>query len=409
MVAQTRVGAQPWLVIAAGGVAALQVGKLPPALPILQQQLDLSLLQSGFLLSAVQGSGMLLGLVVGQWVDGHGLRRSMLWGLQCLALASAIGALSGWLAPGASAQVLLASRLLEGLGFLLTVLPGPALLRRSVPSDQLAPFMGYWGTYMPIGMSLALLIGPFWLQAANWPSWWLLFALISAGMAWALRSGVRPDPEQDRSPFDAGAMRARLRQTLGARGPWLIALMFGVYSAQWLAVVGFLPSIYAAAGVQGAWLAVLTSLAAAVNLLGNMMSGRLLSRGWRQSQTLLTGYSAMGLGSVLACVPWTEDFPWVRYAGVLLFSGMGGLIPGTLFSLAVRLAPAPNLVASTVGWMQQLSASGQFIGPPMAAALATAVGGWQLTWVFTLACGGVGVCLTWLVARHPDIRQSPHA
>ena len=33
---------QAWLVVAAGGVAALQVGKLPPALPALQAELGLT-------------------------------------------------------------------------------------------------------------------------------------------------------------------------------------------------------------------------------------------------------------------------------------------------------------------------------------------------------------------------------
>ena len=47
-----------WLVVLAGGVAALQVGKLPPALPALQAELGLTLVQSGFLLSMVQLAGM---------------------------------------------------------------------------------------------------------------------------------------------------------------------------------------------------------------------------------------------------------------------------------------------------------------------------------------------------------------
>jgi CP family cyanate transporter-like MFS transporter len=401
----TSTSLQPWLVIAAGCVAALQVGKLPPAVSILQGQLGLTLLESGFLLSAVQGSGMLLGLLVGQSVDAIGLRRSMLMGLQLLALASALGGFSAALPQvWQTTWVLLASRLIEGLGFLLTVLPGPALLRRSVAVQNLAPFLGYWGTYMPIGMALALLVGPFWLQVLDWPSWWFLFALLSLGMAWIIRRSVDVDPPVSDTPFFSAAIWQRLRQTLGARGPWLIALMFCVYSSQWLAVVGFLPSIYAAAGVHGASLALLTTLAAAVNLLGNMMSGRLLHRGWAHGQTLLLGYVSMALGSWLAFADIASS-PWLRYAGVLLFSSIGGLIPGTLFSLAVRLAPAPNLVASTVGWMQQLSASGQFIGPPIAAALAMAVGGWQMTWVFTTACCLIGIFLTGLVVRHPQLRQ----
>ena len=39
--------------------------------------------------------------------------------------------------------------------------------------------------------------------------------------------------------------RQRLRRTLQAPGPWWLALSFAVYSGQWLAVIGFLPTIYA--------------------------------------------------------------------------------------------------------------------------------------------------------------------
>ena len=76
----------------------------------------------------------------------------------------------------------------------------------------------------------------------------------------------------------------------------------------------------------------------------------------------------------------------VRFTGVLLFSGVGGLVPGTLFSLAVRLAPGEQQVAATVGWVQQLSALGQFVGPPVTAALAARAGGWQLTPLFSVGC-----------------------
>ena len=80
-------------------------------------------------------------------------------------------------------------------------------------------------------------------------------------------------------------------------------------------------------------------------------------------------------------------------------SGLGGLVPGTLFSLAVRLAPGEQQVAATLGWVQQLSALGQFIGPPTAAALAARAGGWQLTPLFIVACCLGGVLLAVLAQR----------
>ena len=384
-----------WLVVAAGGVAALQVGKLPPALPALQAELGLTLVQSGFLLSMVQLAGLTLAVFMGVWADGMGLRRSMVRGLLLLALASAVGGLAR------SVSVLLLCRALEGLGLLLVALPAPALIRRLVPPQQLAGMLGVWGAYMPTGTALALLFGPLFIPAWGWSAWWGLFAAVSLAMALWIARAIPPDPVTPPAPVGQGGAGTlqRLRRTLEARGPWLVALSFGLYSGQWLAVVGFLPSIYAAAGVGGAVLGVLTALAAAVNMGGNMASGRLLQRGWQPRSTLWLGFGAMALGSTLAFATFTDGWPWLRFAGVLLFSGVGGLVPGTLFSLAVRLAPGERQVAATVGWLQQLSALGQFMGPPTTASLAAWAGGWQLTPVFTVGCCAGGALLAVLAQR----------
>ena len=393
-----------WLVVLAGGVAALQVGKLPPALPALQAELGLTLVQSGFLLSLVQLAGLSLAVFMGLWADGMGLKRSMVRGLCLLALASGLGGLA------TSVTVLLALRVIEGLGFLLVVLPAPPLMRRLVPTAQLPSMLGVWGAYMATGTALALLMGPLFIPPWGWEAWWWLFSAMSLGMAGWLWRSVPNDPEVvlSVSPFAEPMAHEvqlphlvwqRLRRTLSAPGPWLVALTFGMYSGQWLAVVGFLPSIYAAAGVSGVLLGVLTALAAAVNIVGNLVSGRLLQRGWAPRATLWLGFGAMALGSTLAFASFTHAQPWLRFAGVLLFSAMGGLVPGTLFSLAVRVAPGEQQVATTLGWVQQFSALGQFVGPPVVAAVAARAGGWHLTPLVTVGCCLLGAALSWALGR----------
>lgn len=390
------------VIILAGMTAALHVGKLPPALPALTEALHLTLVQAGFLLSLVQLAGMSLAVLMGLLADGMGLKRSMVRGLLVLALASGLGGFAD------SVVALMALRALEGLGFLLVVLPAPALLRRVVLPERLSGMMGVWGAYMPTGTALALLWGPLFMPVWGWRSWWWGFASLSLVMAWWVVRTVPADPALP--PHDVGRMGQeawmRLRRTLSARGPWLVALTFGMYSGQWLAVVGFLPSIYAAAGVSGALLGVLTALAAAVNMAGNLASGRLLQRGWLPRRTLWLGFGAMALGSTLAFAAFTEGLPWLRFASVLLFSAVGGLVPGTLFGLAVRLAPGEQQVVTTVGWVQQLSALGQFAGPPLAAALAAQVGGWQLTPVFTVGCCVAGAGLAWATARQLEAQRA---
>jgi MFS family permease len=81
-------------------------------------------------------------------------------------------------------------------------------------------------------------------------------------------------------------------------------------------------------------------------------------------------------------------------------------VPGTLFSLAVRLAPGEQQVATTVGWVQQMSALGQFVGPPLVAAVAVRAGGWQLTPMFTVGCCALGATLAWATDRLLSQAQS---
>ena len=74
-------------------------------------------------------------------------------------------------------------------------------------------------------------------------------------------------------------------------------------------------------------------------------------------------------------------------------------MPETLFSLALRVAPGEGSMASTVGWMQQWSSMGQFVGPPAVAWVAGVAGGWQWTWLVTGACSALGGTLAWVLAR----------
>ena len=390
-------GGAAWIVILAGVAAALHVAKLPPALPVLQRELGIGLVQAGFLLSLVQLATMALGIVAGLTADGIGLRRSMTVGLGLLLGAGLAG---GW-AHDVSALLLL--RALEGLGFLMTTVAAPSLVRRCVAPAQTMRMLGFWGAFMPFGTALALLCGPPVMDAIGWPGWWWLIALLSGAMALAVQRWVPADPPHAHPVAHPGTPAegwgARLASTLTSAGPWLVALTFATYSAQWLAVIGFLPSLYAQQGWGGLLGAVLTALVAAVNIVGNIVAGRLLSHGVAPQRVLWAGFAAMALGAFLAYGTPTQGLAVPRYLGALLFSAVGGLIPGGLFALAPRLAPSDRTVSTTVGWMMQWSAFGQVGGPPLVAWVAAQAGGWQFTWVVTGACCLLGAALASQIGR----------
>jgi MFS family permease len=322
-----------------------------------------------------------------------GGKRSIIVGLTILAVASAAGGLV------TTATALLMLRALEGFGFLLVVLPAPGLLRRLVPPARVNPMLGLWGAYMPFGAALGLLVGPVWIEHLGWRNWWWCSAAVSAGMAVALAFAV-PVRHDIRTMAVAVRWPARLRATLSRRGPWLVALTFAAYSAQWLAVIGFLPMIYLQAGVSAATTGTLTALAAAANMVGNIGCGRLLQRGAGPAALMTIGFLTMGACATAAFAGGDGGgLPAsLRYLAVLGFSMVGGLIPAALFSTALRVAPDEGTISTTVGWMQQWSAFGQFAGPPIVAWVATRAGGWHWTWLATGALCLVGMLLAARIA-----------
>jgi MFS family permease len=406
--AHARIPVAALAVVVAGVAAALHLGKLAPAVPALQASLGIGLVEAGFLLSLVQVAGMTLGIVVGLAADTIGLRRSMLAGLAVISGASVLGGLVGSSGEGGAKAVhlLLVLRALEGVGFLLVVMPGPGLIRAMSQAGTEKAAMGLWGAYMPLGVALALLLGPALIAWAGWPGWWWALSLVSAAAAAWVLLGVPADTKRLTSPAAVSPENwsGRLRDTVHAGGPWTLSLAFAVYSAQWMAVIGFLPAIYTDAGVPDAWNAALTALAAAMNIVGNVAGGRFLQHGIAPERLLRAGFVVMALGGVAAFAQIGQAAdaaslpPALRYLAICLFSLGGGLVPATLFMLAVRLAPGPSTVSTTVGMMQQASSLGQFIAPPVVAWIAHRVGGWQWTWVVTLACSLAGMALAARVA-----------
>ena len=215
-------------------------------------------------------------------------------------------------------------------------------------------------------------------RVMRWRGWWaglalttalaclLFFMAIPSTPMSATSSTGKPMWGANVSPQGISRWWEPIKVTLAARGPWLVALAFAAYSMQWIALVGFLPTIYQQAGYAGWVVGVLTALVSAGNIVGNVGAGRMLHAGVEPARLMTCGYLAMAAGSVLAFGDLGQGQA-VRYLAVMMFSVVGGLIPATLFALAPHVAPNEQAMSATVGWMQQWSATGQFVGPPLVA------------------------------------------
>lgn len=378
-----------WLaVLAAGIAAAMHIWKLPAALTDIQSDLGTTLVQAGLLLGIIQVASIVGGLATAIGGEMIGLRRLLLGGLVLLSAASVLGAAS------TSTGVLMAARALEGVGFLLAVVVAPALIRKVAPPQRLNLALASWATFHGMATLAGLSAGALFLQASGWREWWMVMAVVTLLPVPLL---LRQVPK-DTPPADAGLRAAvrRVKRTVATGPPWITGVVFACYTAQWMAVLGFLPSIYRAAGLEGPWPGVLSAIVGGVNAIGAVSAGPLMQRGLSERTIVFWTFLAMSATSTATfAVDWTghgNGFA-IQLGIIAAFSAIGGLIPAALTRYSVHLAPADGSVTAVLGLTQQIFNVGNFLGPMLFAMLATYAGGWGSTWWLTCGLSVAGILL----------------
>jgi DHA1 family inner membrane transport protein len=353
-----------WAVFAGGLVCGAYIGKVPPALSVQRDELGLSLVESGFIATTFNAIGMLAGVLFGVLCDRFGHKRLGLAGLATMVIAGLLGA-AAW-----DFASLLASRFLEGVGFMLYAVAGSALMAATA-EDILgrSRVMGLWSAYMPAGGSAAILVAPLVIAAWGWRGMWIATSVVAAA-AFLLVARHAPATRYGR----VSSLRLVL-ESLARPASVALALLFAFYVAQWTSVMIWLPTFLmderqAAPGIAS----VLTALMVLINVPGNLAGGWLLSRGVRRGPLILAASAAMvvtDIGMLSAALP-----DALRFVSCLAFSLCVGVVPACIFSGVVAHAKTPQHVGTTNGMVMQTSQAGQFFGPVALAWLASHYGGW---------------------------------
>jgi MFS transporter, CP family, cyanate transporter len=140
--------------------------------------------------------------------------------------------------------LLLASRALEGAGFVVTVVAAPSLLTAAAAEADRRFVPSLWGAYMPVGIAIALAAAVPILSAGGWRWWWefnaALLAALALAVAWTNSRGRSGHSGRSRQ---AEQFSGLLRASLLRPGTLQLAVLFACYAFQFLAIMGFLPII----------------------------------------------------------------------------------------------------------------------------------------------------------------------
>lgn len=379
------------IAIFSGMVAAAAIGKVPPALPTVRDQLGLTLVDAGWVMSVFSTLGGCCALFFGGASARIGQLRLALLGLVAMGVGAVVGAGAG------SYEALLISRVLEGSGFIAVVVTLPALIMRSTAAADARLALGLWSTYLPFGSSVVMIAAPFALPSLGWRGLWLVLAagaLACAAVLYRLRRRfVAPLPAHG-----AAARTGVMLGTLRRPALWCLAAAFFTYTLQWFTLMVWLPSFLVDhRGLSASLAGALTAAVVAANVPGNVLGGWLVHRHVDRG-ILIVATSLFMLGCGVGI--FDERLPdALRYALCLAFTVVGGILPAAAFSGIATHAPSPHHLGAANGLLVQGSNLGQLVGPPLVAAAVTGGGGWgAATAVMSLAATAGVLAGLYLVA-----------
>ena len=374
----------------AGVVGAFAFGKMSPALPLLKEEFGLSLIDAGWLVSAFNAIAATGALFFGAFADRFGALRFCISGVLLIAAGSALGAL----APGAT--LLIALRLVEGLGFLAVVVSAPALIVAATAPKGRGMAFGLWATYLPLGVSAVIAASPLLLADFGWRAMWL--AVAAAGGACALMLAAQ---STGYAGVTRGAHRslANLRSSLAQPVPWLLGVAFAMYAIQHITLIVWLPTyLQDTRGIGATAAALATALAVFANCFGNLLGGWLIQRNFGRGRIIGATFivtSLLFVGIFAASLP---DI-W-RYALAVLYSFVTGTVPSAALSAGMRYARSPGELGAIQGLIVNIVHAGIFVGPPLVAATVTWAGSWDAVLWPMLGCAAVALAAAFAIDRY---------
>ncbi len=396
----TKAPARAWAVLAVTYLASICAPlcqfKIPPLaswlFPAFHGALDA--VSFGTLMSAISVIGVILAFPAAFIARKIGLKNVILLSVACLGIGSAVGGIS------ANLELLMVSRLLEGVGIGLIGVAAPSCVTIWFPRKMRGIALGIWTTWVPVGSVLAFNVVPALAIAGGWqlPFFAIAGVCVVAFIAFALVFTMPQGASADMGV--EGSFKDSFKY-LKNRRIWILGAVFFLFS---FATIGIMNTYYntfleTQLGIDAQRAAFLSSLIMAISIVAAPVTGRI-------SDKVPIGHKyIVGIVMMVILLP-TALFMFNSGSGamtimwvVIVLQGVGGgMCGGSLRPMAPIIMPQ-TAMGATMGMavMQFCQNMGSAVGSPLFGAVMSSVGWEASSLILQLPCYILGLVLIFFI------------
>lgn len=370
--------------LALASLAAYQLFKLPPALPVMLEAYGYDRVLAGAFMSIFAIAGIALSLRV-----GNGLRRHGPWPYLIAACALFLSGEAIALMFPENGAAMLAARGLEGVGYTICGIAGPLIANLNASPRQLPLVIGLTATWVPVGQLIASLISLPVVALDQWrPLWWVGVGLTLALAVWGLKiwrdksfslvasmvkgqGGPTPAASGDRP--DQGP-----RPSIERRALVVTAAVFGVWSGQYIGYMTWLPSFLVEAHDFAPETAVFAYMApTSLVLIFCLVTGVLLRAG-APLIPLMIGSMVVQAALWMAMPAMVSG--WLGVVSLIAYGVASGITPVCLFALPSAIMGGERVDGRAFGIVMTGRNMGILAGPIVLAQAVAISADWSLVW-----------------------------
>lgn len=320
---------------------AMCLNKVAPLVPLLIQDMGLSGAgQAGLLISIFVFSGIFLAIPAGMVITKLGYFKTGIIALGAILIGSVIGAFN----PGYA--IMLASRIIEGIGLIFLMTLGPAAVSSVFSDEKRGSAMGLLMCFMAFGQIAMLNLAPRMAEASTWEIvWWFtaLYALVFLVIWVLLLRNLDYTLGFDASEANAdGGKKEKVsllpREVFLNKGIWLVGMTLLIYLIAEQGVISFLPTYLTdVRGLDAATAGSIVSVAPLVGIPVGIIVGIISDK--MGSRKIPLGVLMVASAATYAFMP---TFPTAMFVVLVVLFGIAVMgIVGLCVSAATELV-APS-------------------------------------------------------------------